>query len=49
MTWQNNLFSNLLVLFILTVLFIIIYCKVTNKTLMDFFREVKGMFGGSDE
>jgi len=41
MAWQQNLFNNLLVIFILLTLAIIIYCKVRNRSLVDFFREVK--------
>jgi hypothetical protein len=37
----NNLFSNLLVAFILLSLFVIIYCKVKNKTLLDVIREIR--------
>jgi len=41
MTWQNNLFSNLLVFFIMASLIIIIYCKIKDRTLAEFFLEVK--------
>jgi len=40
-TWQQNLFSNLLVIFILLALFIIIYCKIKGQTLLDIFRGLK--------
>jgi len=41
--WQENLFNNLLVVAILLTLGIIVYCRVTNKTLLDVFQEVKAM------
>jgi len=44
MTWQENLFSNLLVISILGSLAAIIYCRVTNRTLLDLFKEIKEMF-----
>jgi hypothetical protein len=37
----SNLFSNLLTWFIIFSLIIVIYCKVTNKTLGDVIRELK--------
>ncbi len=37
--WQENLFSNLLVVGIFLTLGIMIYCKVTKKTLIDLIRE----------
>ena len=43
MTWQQNLFNNLLVIGILLGLTIIIYCKVTKKTLTDVFQEIRLM------
>ena len=42
--WQENLFNNLLVAGILLTLAVIIYCRVTNKTLTDVFQEVRAMF-----
>jgi len=39
--WQENLFNNLIVVFVLLSLFIIIYCKVTHKTLLDIIKELK--------
>lgn len=44
MTWQENLFNNLIVVGILLALGLIIYCRVTNKTLTDVFQEIRGMF-----
>lgn len=41
MTWQQNLFSNLLVIFILLTLAIVMYCKLKDKTLLEFFKEIK--------
>lgn len=37
----ENLFGNLLTAFILLALFIILYCKMTNKTLRDMIVEIK--------
>ena len=39
--WQQNLLSNLLTVGILLALAIIIYCKVTKKTLVDLIRELR--------
>jgi len=44
-----TLFDNLLTIFILSVLGVIIYCKVTKKTLIDFVKEVRGSFASEDE
>jgi len=38
---MSALFDNLLTIFILLSLFIIIYCKIANKTLVDIFREIR--------
>jgi len=40
MAWQDNLLSNLLVIFILVSLFVIIYCKVTKKTFGELFAGI---------
>jgi uncharacterized membrane protein YjfL (UPF0719 family) len=40
--WQNNLLNFLLVAAILIALFIIIYCRVTNKTLLEVIKDLKG-------
>ena len=40
--WQQNLFSNLLVLFILIALFLIVYCKIKGQTIVEFFKEIWG-------
>lgn len=48
MTWQENLFSNLLVIFILLALAIIIYCRVTGKTMLDVFRDIKKIVSGGE-
>lgn len=37
-------FQNILTLLILIGLFIVIYCRVTNKTLTDIFWEIKEIF-----
>ena len=44
----ENLFNNLLTVFILLVLALIVYLKFTQKTLVDFFKELKEIFS-SDE
>lgn len=52
MTWQANLFNNLLTVGILLTLGIIVYCKVTGKTLADLAREIKEIAaerGGNEE
>jgi len=46
--WQENLFNNLLVVFILLGLAIIIYCKVTNKTFVDIFKEIKEILASNE-
>ncbi len=47
MAWQQNLISNLIVFFVLGSLVVIIYCKVSGKTLTDLIRDIRGGF--SDE
>ena len=42
--WQENLFQNLLVIFILTTLAAIVYIKITGKTLGDLIREIREGF-----
>lgn len=37
----ENLFSNLLVISILFALFVIIYCRVKNQTLLDVLRDIR--------
>jgi len=39
--WQKNLFSNLLVTAIFLILGIMIYCKITKKTLIDLIKELR--------
>lgn len=46
--WQQNLFNNLLVFFILSVLFFIIWAKVTGKTLPDLINEVREAFASKE-
>ncbi len=41
MTWQNNLFSNLLVVSILLALALIVYCKIKNTTVIELIKEIK--------
>jgi len=47
--WQDNLFNNLLVLFIIVSLIIIIYCKVTNKTISDLIKDIKEAFTPNEQ
>ncbi len=42
MVWQENLISNLLVFFILGSLFILLYCKMSNKTLTELIQDIRG-------
>ena len=44
-----TLFDNLITLFVLVVLFLIIYLKVTNRTLTDFFRDIREAFSNTEE
>jgi len=45
--WQQNLINNLIVFFVLGSIFVIIYLKMTKKTLVEFMRDFRG--GLSDE
>jgi len=47
--WQQNLFNNLIVIFVLGSLAGIIYCKVTKKTMLDVFKEIKEMLNPADD
>ena len=42
--WKENLINNLLVIFILVVIALIIWSKVTGKTLSEMVQEIRGMF-----
>ncbi len=44
MTWQSNLMNNLIVFFILGSLVVIVYLKITKKTLKDLILDVRGGF-----
>jgi len=44
MTWQENLFSNLLVVSILLGLVVIVYCKVTKTTVKDLILTIREAF-----
>ena len=44
-----TLFDNLLTVFVLVVLAVIIYLRSTNKTLVDFVREMKGVISEAGE
>lgn len=39
--WKQNLFSNLLVVTILGTLGLMIYCKVTGKTVAELIRDIR--------
>jgi len=39
--WQENLFNNLLVVFILIALGLIMYCKIRRKSLSEVITEIK--------
>ena len=41
MTWQENLFSNLLVIFILLTLAVIIYCRVKGVTITELVKDIR--------
>jgi len=41
MGFSENLFNNLIVIFVLLALFIIVYCKIKNQTLLDIFRDLR--------
>lgn len=49
MTWQENLFSNLLTIGILGGLFLMIYLKYTDKTLVEFIQEMREVIYGPVE
>jgi len=40
----GNLFENLLVVFVLGGLGVLVYCKLMNKTILDFIRELRTGF-----
>ena len=44
-----SLFDNLITVFVLVTLALIIYLRVTNKTLVDFFREIREIISESQE
>lgn len=48
MTWQQNLFSNLLVVFILLALAAIVYCHVRKITLIELAKEIKEIISPSE-
>ncbi len=43
-TWQQNLFSNLLTVFILFSLTLIVYLKMTRKTMVELIKEIREGF-----
>jgi hypothetical protein len=42
----GNLFQNLLTLFILLVIFILVYCKLKNKSLVEVIQELREAIKG---
>lgn len=44
MTWKENLFQNLLTALILMALIIIVYLRVSRKTIGDLIRDIRGGF-----
>lgn len=41
MVWQENLFSNLLVVTVLGALGLMIYCKLTGKTIAELIKDIR--------
>ena len=39
--WQQNLLNNLIVIVVLIALFIIVYCRIKNQTLLDIIRDLR--------
>ncbi len=48
MTWQTNLYNNLLVAGVLLTLAVIIYCKVTGRTPGDLLRDLREGFSPNE-
>jgi hypothetical protein len=46
MIWQQNLISALIVIFILASIFIILYCKMKDISLIELFHEIKEILSG---
>ena len=46
---MENLFNNLLTVSILLTLAIIVYLRITNKTLVDFARELREIFSSPED
>lgn len=44
MTWQENLFQNIITIFVLTALFMVIYLRATNQTLPELIKEIREVF-----
>ena len=40
--WQENLLNNLIVIFVLIAIFLIIYCKISKKTIGEVIKDIKG-------
>ena len=46
---NNNLFNNLITVFVLLTLALIVYLRVTKKTLVDFYREIREIASDTQE
>jgi len=44
-----TLFDNLIAVFVLLCLALIVYLRVTNRTLLEFYRDVRGIMDESQE
>lgn len=49
MSFAENLFENLLVVGVLFTLFILVYTKITGKTLIEIFREIRDAMRREEE
>ncbi len=47
--YAENLFNNLIVIFVLISLAVIIYCKMMNKTLLDVIKELREGFSPDEQ
>ena len=39
--WQQNLFNNLIVVVVLLGLFVIVYCRIKQRTMVELFKEIR--------
>lgn len=49
MTWQQNLMNNLIVVIVLGGIFVILYCRVKNQTLLDIIKDLREGMSPKDE